>query len=86
MWNGKTLRHSEGKEISGIEEVLYMKEFNSYIHRAINGSENIKLYLDLDRETIDSNPITIDNYLDKVNTDANLEVYQYPKAVNCMEV
>ena len=53
MWNGKTLRDSEGKEISGIEEVSYMKEFSSYIHRAINGSENIKLYLDLSREAID---------------------------------
>lgn len=53
MWNGKTLRVHEGKEISGIEEVAYMKEFSSYIHRAINGSENIKLYLDLYREAID---------------------------------
>lgn len=53
MWNGKTLRCNEGKDISGIEEVVYMKEFNSYIHRSINGSENIKLYLDLYREAID---------------------------------
>ena len=53
MWNGKTLRDNEAKEISGIEEVSYMKEFSSYIHRAINGSENIKLYLDLSREAID---------------------------------
>jgi Xaa-Pro aminopeptidase len=30
-----------------------MKEFSSFIHRAINGSENIKLYLDLYRESID---------------------------------
>ncbi|WP_160692908.1 aminopeptidase P family protein [Clostridium sp. C2-6-12] len=53
MWNGKTLRDNEGKEISGIEEVAYMKEFSSYIHRAINGSESINIYLDLDREAID---------------------------------
>ena len=53
MWNGKTLRDSEGKEISGIEDVLYMKDFNSYINRLINGSEEINLYLDLDREAID---------------------------------
>lgn len=52
MWNGKTLRDNEGKEISGIEEVAYMKEFSSYIHRTINGSESIKLYLDLNREAI----------------------------------
>lgn len=53
MWNGKTLRDNEGKEVSGIEEVVYMKEFKSYIHRAINGAENINLYLDLDRDAID---------------------------------
>jgi len=53
MWNGKTLRDSEGKEISGIEDVVYMKDFNSYINRLINGSEEINLYLDLNREAID---------------------------------
>ena len=53
MWNGKTLRDHEGKDISGIEDVAYMNDFNSYIHRLINGSENMNLYLDLDREAID---------------------------------
>ena len=53
MWNGRTLRDSEGREISGIKDVLYMKDFNSNINRLINGSEEINLYLDLDRETID---------------------------------
>ncbi|AWK50334.1 Xaa-Pro aminopeptidase [Clostridium beijerinckii] len=53
MWNGRTLRDNEGREISGIEDVLYMKDFNSNINRLINGSEGINLYLDLDREAID---------------------------------
>ena len=53
MWSGKTLRDNEGKEISGIEDVVYMKDFNSHINRLINGSEEINLYLDLDREAID---------------------------------
>ena len=42
MWNGKTLRDSEGKEISGIEDVVYMKDFNSYINKLINGSRRNK--------------------------------------------
>ena len=45
MWNGKTLRDSEGKEISGIEDVVYMKDFNSYINRLINGSEEKLIYI-----------------------------------------
>ena len=53
MWNGKTLRDNEGKEISGIEDVVYMSDFNSHIHTLINRAENITLYLDLDREAID---------------------------------
>ncbi|WP_297420315.1 aminopeptidase P family protein [Clostridium sp.] len=53
MWNGKTLRDNEGKEISGIEDVVYLKDFNSYINRLIKGAEEVKLYLDLDREDID---------------------------------
>ena len=52
MWNGRTLRDNEGKEISGIEDVVYMNDFNSYIHTLINGAESINLYLDLDREAI----------------------------------
>lgn len=52
MWNGKTLRDNEGKEISGIEDVVYMNDFNSYIHTLINEAESINFYLDLDREAI----------------------------------
>ncbi|EKQ56021.1 MULTISPECIES: aminopeptidase P family protein [unclassified Clostridium] len=53
MWNGKTLRDNEGKEISGIEDVVYLKDFNFYINRLIKGAEEVNLYLDLDREDID---------------------------------
>ncbi len=53
MWNGKTLRDTEGKETSGIEDVVYIRDFNSYINRLINGTDGINSYLDLDREDID---------------------------------
>lgn len=50
MWSGKTLRDFEGKEISGINDVSYMKEFTSYLNALIKGKERVNLYLDLDRE------------------------------------
>ncbi|QGH20856.1 aminopeptidase P family protein [Clostridium butyricum] len=50
MWNGKTLRDFEAKEISGIEDTVYMNEFYGYINRLIKGAEEINLYLDLDRQ------------------------------------
>jgi len=53
MWNGKTLRDSEARELSGMEDAVYMKDLNSNINRLINGSEQINLYLDLDREGIE---------------------------------
>lgn len=52
MWNGRTLRDNEGIDISGIEDTVYMKEFASYINRLIKGAEEINLYLDLDRESV----------------------------------
>lgn len=56
MWNGKTLRDSEGKEISGIEDVSYMNSFSSYLNRCFNGMEEISLYLDLNKELLDEAP------------------------------
>ena len=53
MWNGKTLRDNEGKEISGIKDVIYMKEFYPNINKLINGMLDINLYLDLERESIE---------------------------------
>lgn len=52
-WNGRTLRDNEASDISGIEDAVYMKDFNSYINRLVKGSEEINLYLDLDREDIE---------------------------------
>lgn len=53
MWNGKTLRVNQGQEISGIEDVAYMKSFNAYFNTLIKGSEDINLYLDLDKEAFE---------------------------------
>ena len=50
MWNGKTLRDIEAKEISGIEDIVYMNEFQNYLNRLVKGAEEVNLYLDLDRE------------------------------------
>ena len=50
MWNGKTLRDFEAKEIYCIEDTVYMNEFYGYLNRLIKGAEEINLYLDLDRQ------------------------------------
>jgi len=53
LWNGKTLRDNEGKHISGIKDVVYMKDFYPNINKIINGALDINLYLDLERENIE---------------------------------
>ncbi len=53
MWNGKTLRDSEAKEISGIEDTVYMNEFNGYLNRLLKGAAEANLYIDLDRQSYD---------------------------------
>jgi len=53
LWNGKTLRDNEGKDISGIKDVVYMKDFYPNINKLINGALDINLYLDLERESIE---------------------------------
>ena len=51
MWNGKTLRDFEAKEISGIEDSVYMKEFYGYLNRLIKGADEVNVYLDLDKQS-----------------------------------
>ncbi len=66
MWTGKTLRDNEAKEISGIEDVSYMNEFNDYINRLIKGTEEINIYLDLDKENFnerESSGLCYANYI-----------------------
>lgn len=58
MWTGKTLRDSEAIEISGVKDTVYMNDFNSYINRLVTGAEEVNLYLDLDRESINETDST----------------------------
>lgn len=55
MWTGKTLRDFEGKEISGIEDTVYMNDFYPYMNRLIKGAEEVNLYLDLERQNFKEN-------------------------------
>ncbi|OOM75310.1 aminopeptidase P family protein [Clostridium sp. BL-8] len=71
MWSGKTLRDTEGQEISGIKDTVYMKEFNDYFNRIVKGSEDINLYLDLDREAFE-------DYASVSNSFAKEIISKYP--------
>ncbi|WP_244834243.1 aminopeptidase P family protein [Clostridium sp. BJN0001] len=46
-WTGKTLRDYEAREISGIDDVSYMSEFDGFIKKYIKSSDTMNIYLDL---------------------------------------
>ena len=74
MWNGKTLRDNEGKDISGIKDVVYMKEFYPNINKLINGMLDINLYLDLERESIEEIDSTANVFATEIRS-------KYPQVV-----
>lgn len=49
-WIGKSLRDSEAKEISGIDEVNYKGAFKASLSKILSNVTNITLYLDITRE------------------------------------
>ena len=49
-WEGKTIRKNEAIELTGIEDVKYISEFNSFIEKFISNKEEVNLYLDLEKE------------------------------------
>lgn len=49
-WEGKTIRNNEAKDLTGIEDIKYLTEFNSFIERVILNKEEVNLYLDLEKE------------------------------------
>ena len=53
-WVGKSLRDYEAKQISGIDEVLYLNNFKEFINKKMANNISINLYLDMEREDFDS--------------------------------
>ena len=54
-WEGKTIRKEEVYNICGIEDVIYLNDFNSFIERIILNKEEINIYLDLEKKNTSYN-------------------------------
>lgn len=52
-WVGKTIRESEAIELSGIETVLYLEDFNSTINQKLSSGKVKDFYLDLERRSLE---------------------------------
>lgn len=53
-WSGKTLRKEEGVDISGIENGLYLSELEGFLNKTFKGEEEIRVYMDMERESFNS--------------------------------
>ena len=52
-WIGKSIRPDKAKEVSGIKNVKFKNEMKAILNKAFNKSDNIYVYLDLNKEEFD---------------------------------
>lgn len=53
-WEGKTLRDGETLDITGVDSVDYLGNFKSSINKLVSTTENLSVYLDLERNSYES--------------------------------
>lgn len=49
-WVGKSIRSNEAEEISGVKYIDYLVNFYDYLNRVFSETEEINLYLDMERD------------------------------------
>lgn len=50
-WVGKSIRSNEAEEISGVKYIDYLGSFYDYLNRVFSETEEINLYLDMERDS-----------------------------------
>ncbi|MGL5379416.1 aminopeptidase P family protein [Clostridium sp.] len=60
-WEGRTIRNDEAIEVSGVDEVKYLNDLNSFIHKVISVHEDINVYFDLERDSYDASESISEN-------------------------
>lgn len=73
-WLGKTIRKEEVEEKNGIKDVSYLGELKGYLNKIIGESEDINIYLDLERDSFDSLPSIASTFSKKLKN-------KYPSVV-----
>lgn len=66
-WYGKTLRQDEAKEISGVDDVQFLDNFDSVMNRMITTGEIENIYLDLERRSVEEDKTYAEKYAEKIS-------------------
>ncbi|MEG2412809.1 MAG: aminopeptidase P family protein [Clostridium sp.] len=61
-WEGKTIRDNEALNISGVNKVGYLGEFNSFINKLISSVEELNIYLDLEKDKYESRETLVESF------------------------
>lgn len=66
-WVGKSIRPDEAREVSGIEEISFKNELDSYLHRIIKKVPSINIYLDLNKEDLEGSDIAAEKFAEEIS-------------------
>ena len=61
-WEGKSLRDKEALDISGVDNVDYLGNFNSFINKLISSVEDLNIYLDLEKNSYEGKETLSENF------------------------
>jgi Xaa-Pro aminopeptidase len=53
-WIGKSISTDEAKEISGVSQILFIEQFESFLSKTLFSNQITNLYIDLERRELDS--------------------------------
>lgn len=61
-WIGKTILKEEALQISGVEEIKYLEDFNSFINNILLDEHSPTIYFDFDRDSYDHDTLYSERY------------------------
>lgn len=65
-WVGKSIRSNEAEEISGVKYIDYLGNFYDYLNRVFSETEEINLYLDMERDSFQELQGISENFSEEV--------------------
>ena len=65
-WVGKSLREDEAKELTGLTNIKFKSNFEADIHRIVTLKEEVNIYLDLERNSLDSEDSVAHKFAEKL--------------------
>lgn len=65
-WVGKSIRSNEAEEISGVKYIDYLVNFYDYLNRVFSETEEINLYLDMERDSFQELQGISENFSEEV--------------------